>query len=139
MEELTELPKELFAGVYSSRLLRRSHPPVSHPPVSSAGAMLFALLNMHCLPFAAAPIPSPADKSAAYSVAAAASTAAAQPAAGQSSDDVRLVAATRQAGNAIGGQLCACVLNGGLFTLLRSDLAITKAQQTSTVNKKTLF
>ncbi|KAJ9513966.1 hypothetical protein QJQ45_021017 [Haematococcus lacustris] len=96
MEELTELPKELFAGVYSSRLLRRSHPPVSNPPVSSAGAMLFALLNLHCLPFAAAPIPSPADKSAADSVA-------------------------------------------GLFTLLRSDLAITKAQQTSTVNKKTLF
>ncbi|KAJ9513906.1 hypothetical protein QJQ45_020987 [Haematococcus lacustris] len=96
MEELTELPKELFAGVYSSRLLRRSHPPVSHPPVSSAGAMLFALLSLHCLPFAAAPIPSPADKSAADSVA-------------------------------------------GLFTLLRSDLAITKAQQTSTVNKKTLF
>ncbi|KAJ9530744.1 hypothetical protein QJQ45_014902 [Haematococcus lacustris] len=127
MEELTELPKELFAGVYCSRLLRRSHPPVSNPPVSSAGAMLFALLNLHCLPFAAAPIPSPADKSAADSVAASASTAAAQPAAGQSSDDapaMSLAAATRRA---------------GLFTLLRSDLAITKAQQTSTVNKKTLF
>ncbi|KAJ9511242.1 hypothetical protein QJQ45_017160, partial [Haematococcus lacustris] len=111
MEELTELPKELFAGVYSSRLLRRSHPPVSHPPVSSAGAMLFALLNLHCLPFAAAPIPSPADKSAADSVAAGLS------------EDERCTSV-----------LCVCA---GLFTLLRSDPAISKAQQTSTVNKKT--
>ncbi|GFH29574.1 hypothetical protein HaLaN_28258 [Haematococcus lacustris] len=64
----------------------------------------------------------PADKSAAVSVgAAAASSAAPQSAAGQACGDVRLVAASGRA---------------GLFTLLRSDPASTKAKQTSTLNKK---
>ncbi|KAJ9534908.1 hypothetical protein QJQ45_029530, partial [Haematococcus lacustris] len=62
----------------------------------TAATFLFALLNLHCSSFAAAPISSPAEKSAADSAGAA-----------------------------------------GLFTLLRSDPAISKAQQTSTVNKKT--
>ncbi|GFH32377.1 hypothetical protein HaLaN_31587, partial [Haematococcus lacustris] len=37
------------------------------------------------------------------------------------------------------GQACLAAASGraGLFTLLRSDPAISKAQQTSTVNKKT--
>ncbi|GFH24252.1 hypothetical protein HaLaN_22010, partial [Haematococcus lacustris] len=51
-----------------------------------------------------------------------ASSAAPQFAAGQACGDVRLAAASGRA---------------GLFTLLRSDPAISKAQQTSTVNKKT--